>query len=80
MMEEAIKELFYWQYNYTGSFTQRLFDLFQKADPVNVGRLSMGFPHDYEAWRAWSRAEDTEQFFRDRGFEIPPRPARSSLG
>ncbi len=35
------------------NFERLLFDLIANADPVNRGRLRLGFPKQVEAWEMW---------------------------
>lgn len=51
---EAIKELCIWQYDYTASFYNMLFYMFQKADNDNRYKLGKAFPEHYRAWQLWN--------------------------
>jgi hypothetical protein len=46
---EAEKELYYWQYDRTGSFGIHLFNALSVADGKNLSRLAMSFPEEVKA-------------------------------
>jgi len=69
--EQAVKELFYWQYGREGSwFTARLFELASKADSTNLQRLMRGFPNEIAALEAWRKTPDAKEFFLRYGHTI----------
>jgi len=62
--EEIIKakrELYFWQYGYTGSFSNRLYDLIGKADMFNKERIRAGFPEYVEVYEIWCKDSSPEQ-------------------
>lgn len=65
--QKAIFEVWCWQHSNSGCFTQKLFDLIQKADPDNRKKLAGAFPELYEAWELWYLSPDPEQFFLHHG-------------
>lgn len=44
-----------WQYALFGDFYTVLFKAIERADEVNLRRISMGFPIEVEAYRLYSR-------------------------
>lgn len=67
-LEEAIKELYFWQYSSDPSwFTAKLFDLIAKADPLNRFKLAEVFPAEVKAWMMWQESPNEEEFFRSHG-------------
>lgn len=71
-LKEVIQKLYYWQYNNTGCFSDKLFDLFQKADPGNKKRLFAAFPEYAAALELWDQAGDNgDDLFREHGLLIP---------
>lgn len=71
-LRKAVTQLYYWQTNYTGSFSNIIFTLFQKADPANLAKLTRGFPEEAEAWKLWQEAGDGgNELFRAYGLLIP---------
>ena len=56
--EDAVKEIYFWQYSNTGCFNQKLFDLYMKADGNNKSRLWLAFPELIEALEDWNKAGD----------------------
>lgn len=66
---KAVEQLFYWQCSRTNSFSDMLFDLFQKADADNRFRLSIAFPNHAAALDDWNEAGDYgNDLFRKHGF------------
>ncbi len=85
-LEEAIKELFYWQVGWFAgeprdNFHAKLYDLIHKSDVQNKARLRQGFPEEVEAWEMWAGAPSAEKFFADHGHKMTPNfdtPARKN--
>jgi len=48
-LTQAEKEIYYWQYGRSGSFTTRLIETILNADTLNQAKLSLGFPELVEA-------------------------------
>lgn len=46
------------------NFNAQLFRLMSKADPVNLARLSVGFPTEVEVYAEWHNTPDERSFFR----------------
>lgn len=66
--KEAVNQVYYWQYNYTKSFNNKLLDLFGKADFDNSLRLKRGFPELVAAYADWYLSDDQDAFFKLHGF------------
>lgn len=68
---EAEMELYYWQYDRTGSFLKYLFNAISVADTVNRARLKMSYPNEVEAvWRYKNEPgywENLEQRMKNHG-------------
>jgi len=64
-IEDAIKELYYWQHSYTHCFSNLVFDLIQKADGENQQRLMKAFPTEVMVWGLWHNANDPDKFFEE---------------
>lgn len=65
---DAVRELYFWQYSNTRCFHNMLFDLMQKADHINIERIAVGFPEEVEAFRDWCKASDCgNELFRQHG-------------
>ncbi len=62
--EQAVKEVWVWQYSNTGSFYSQLCTAWQKADPKNRARLFQAFPQLCEAMNDWEAAEEPANWFR----------------
>lgn len=70
-IEEAIKELYYWQYGTNPTnFTSRLFDLMTKADIQNRCLLAIAFPFESKALELWHAAKSEEVFFKEWGMPL----------
>ena len=66
--EEAVREVYFWQYSNSGCFHNQFFDLFCKADHINRAKLSLGFPEEASAFAAWNLAADFgDELFREHG-------------
>lgn len=65
--KEAVRQVYYWQYNHTKSFNNCLLDLFGKADLDNSLRLQRGFPELTAAYADWYLSDDQEAFFKCHG-------------
>lgn len=63
-----LREVYYWQYSYTGCFTNKLFDLISKADSENYIRLKIAFPDEVKAYEFW-QSVDTETFLEHVGYK-----------
>ncbi|MCI0555540.1 MAG: hypothetical protein L0287_31735, partial [Anaerolineae bacterium] len=64
---EAIRLVYYWQYESGTSFTCKIFELWMKADPNNKTRLAHAFPAEIQAVSDWYAAPDPEEFFKQHG-------------
>ncbi len=65
---DIVEKLYFWQHNRTECFSDHLFDLFKKADHVNVRRLASAFPGHYAALMAWEEAGNYgEDLFKKYG-------------
>lgn len=60
----GLRELYNWQYNNTGSFSNMLFTMFQKADPGNQRRLAYAFPEYWAAYNTWCQCPESDVFFQ----------------
>jgi len=49
--------IFMWQYRMLGGFETALMEAIGKADEGNLMRLSLGFPHEVDAFKRFSREE-----------------------
>ena len=79
-IEDAIKELFYWQHSNTGSFYNGLCSLYRKADALNRLRLSEGFHFLALAMLMWDSAgDDGNDLFRQWG-HMPPKESEMRSG
>lgn len=66
--EEAVKEVYYWQYENNGSFYNMLLFLFQKADGYNQHKLGVAYPSLYLAYLDWCVAgEYGNELFKKHG-------------
>lgn len=70
-LNEAVFQLYHWQYHYEANrFYCMLFDLIQKADPVNFEKLKKGFPEFILAYDMWNMAGNCgDDLFKQ--FNIP---------
>lgn len=64
LIREAVEKVYFWQYNYTECFSNKLLDLFPKADLINFGRLALGFPQLALAFELWRESDDQVVFFK----------------
>lgn len=55
-LEEAVREIYFWQNNHTGCFHNILFDLMGKADTNNYAKLKIAFPEEAEAYYLWCKS------------------------
>lgn len=66
--EQAVKEIWVWQYNDTGSFFSLLIFLFRKADYNNKAILRAAYPNLFQALQDWEAADDNgRDLFRKYG-------------
>lgn len=63
-LKRAAEKLYFWQHSYTGCFSDNLFNLFQKADPDNFRKLSVGFPLEAIVFAQWYSSESSDSFFK----------------
>lgn len=72
---DAVRELYFWQYSNTGCFHNMLFSLMQKADTDNYAKLEIAFPEEAEAYYQWCKSDDYgNELFRQHGLirdEVP---------
>lgn len=67
-LEDAILEVYYWQYSKTSSFYNQLCDLYMKADSNNKGKLTGAYPEICIALNMWMNAGDYgNDLFREHG-------------
>jgi len=66
-LNEAIRELYFWQHGNGDNFHSLLYTLIGKADPHNQRQLEMGFPNEVLAWQMWQNAKNPEAFFKYHG-------------
>jgi len=67
-IDEAVEQVYYWQYSNTGSFFNQLITLFQKADGNNIKKLNSAYPEIFLAIEMWKVAGDNgDDLFRDFG-------------
>lgn len=76
-LEDAIRELFFWQYNWLhghprDNFHAILYGLIHKADQQNKARLRLAFPEEVQAWEMWVAAPKEEAFFAEHGWKLSP--------
>ncbi len=64
VLQDALNEVFFWQYENTDSFKNILFFMFQKADRENFKRLRLGFPFEAQAYTMWYQSESQNKFFK----------------
>jgi len=62
--KDVVWELFHWRHQISDCFASKLFDLFCKADPVNLVRLGMGFPVHFDMFMEWKEMGEKEFFIR----------------
>lgn len=68
--EEAVKELWAWQYSNTSCFHNMFFSLIQKADWHNRERLAQAFPMEVKVYTEWCDAPTHTAFFEINGFKV----------
>ena len=67
-LEQAIAEVYYWQYSNTDSFFSILIHLFRKADRTNSAKLSTVYPEIAAAIKMWEKSGDNgDDLFREYG-------------
>lgn len=66
-LRRAVREMYFWRHTDATNFTARLFDLFLKADPVNLERLKLGFPAEALAVELWRMSASEQKFFEEHG-------------
>ena len=47
------------------NYTCLLFRLFLKADPMNLRKLGLVYPDEYQFFSGWQRAADPDQYLRN---------------
>ena len=63
--EQAVWEVYYWQYEPTGSFYNMLIDLYRKADGSNRYKISIAYPMIATAIDEWDESGDNgDDLFR----------------
>lgn len=67
---EGCREIFYWQYDNTNSFKNRLCTLMQIADHENFRRLKKVYPGLAEAFQMWMNAPSQGEFFEKNTPEL----------
>ena len=67
---KAILEIYNWQYNYSNSFTNVIFNLFHKADGNNLYKLTKGFPEEAVAYKEWRDSDSQDEFFAKYGLRV----------
>lgn len=65
--KQAVKEVYYWQYGDSTSFSACLVHLLAKADVSNFLRLRNSFPELTLAFRDWQQSETGNSFFKEHG-------------
>jgi hypothetical protein len=61
---EAVRELYFWQFQDATNFTAQLYSLIAKADYMNRSRLQGAFPMEFNAFMLWEAAKDQNEFFK----------------
>lgn len=67
-IEDAVREMYRWQFEPTNSFYNRLILCIQMADRENRMKLAVGFPELITAFCLWHQAKDQREFFKEWGF------------
>lgn len=66
--EDAVKEVYYWQYDNPNSFYSGILTLYQKADSGNRRKLKSVYPELIQAYEAWCLAgECGDELFKEHG-------------
>jgi hypothetical protein len=67
---QDVLHLYYHKHNPTSCFSDYLFTLIAKADPMNLHRIAKGFPEYVAVYVAWASAESEEAFFKQWGLDV----------
>jgi len=65
-LNNAERELWFWQYRRAGSFITNLFLTIGKADIGNKYKLSLGFPDEVEAYDNYTKTEGYWEALEER--------------
>lgn len=71
MAEENLKakkakfELYRYLNDSGTNFTQVLYSLIFKADPINLIKISRGYPDEVNCYREWQSSKSEKEFFSD---------------
>jgi hypothetical protein len=68
-LEQAVFDLYYWQYGGGTNFRSDLYSLFCKAASDNLRKLAVAFPLEYAAWLEWRTSMSEKTFFRSYGIQ-----------
>ncbi|OQB05753.1 MAG: hypothetical protein BWY19_00778 [bacterium ADurb.Bin212] len=68
-LTDAVQKLYSWQTNYTGCFTDLLYDLFLKADAENYRKLCDSYPFHGIIFAQWRSADCSDLFFEKNGIK-----------
>lgn len=71
-LEDAVKEIWVWQYDDTNSYYTNLIRLYRRADKDNKRRLDLAYPQLGLAIQMWEMAGDRgNDLFRSFGLMVP---------
>lgn len=65
--KQAVKDIYFWQYGDSTSFSSCLVHLLAKADVFNFLRLRNSFPELTLAFKDWQQSETCDSFFKEHG-------------
>lgn len=67
--KDAVRDLWYWQYQQGDSFNCKVFQLLAKADGFNKGRIALAWPYLFMVWTDW-HSNDNDEYFRHFGYDV----------
>lgn len=71
-LEDAVKEIWVWQYDDTNSYYTNLIRLYRRADKDNKRKLDLAYPQLGLAIQMWEMAGDNgNDLFRSFGLNVP---------
>jgi hypothetical protein len=62
-VKECLKQFIFHKENNSTSFSNTLFELCHKADPLNLAKIGEGFPNHTLAFLMWKYSPNEKQFF-----------------
>lgn len=70
-LQNCIFKLWTWQHSNLNSFSDMLYDLIAKADPVNRQKLALSFPYHVLAFQLWQVAGNAGEDLFDAFKDVP---------